>query len=105
MREKQILRLRVKCNAKLETGRTHQIRVHLTHLGNPLLQDPLYGTGFKTKVDILPEKVKGAVMGLKRQALHASKLAFEHPISGKFLDFSSPLPPDMVRIEKMFEGL
>ena len=65
----------------LRTGRTHQIRVHLAHLGHPLVADALYG---------------GApAAGLARQALHARRLAFAHPISGQALDFTAPLPHDM----------
>jgi 23S rRNA pseudouridine1911/1915/1917 synthase len=69
----------VKCT--LQTGRTHQIRVHLASLGHPLVGDDLYG---------------GApAAGLNRQALHAFRLAFEHPVTGAALEFSAPLPPDM----------
>jgi len=65
----------------LRTGRTHQIRVHLAHLGHPLVADALYG---------------GApAAGLARQALHARRLAFAHPITGQALDFSAPLPADL----------
>ncbi len=92
-------------NCDLETGRTHQIRVHLTHIGHPLISDPLYGTGFKTKADGLPAEIKAAINALNRQALHASRLAFEHPLSGEFLDFSSALPADMANLEKLLKSL
>jgi 23S rRNA pseudouridine1911/1915/1917 synthase len=65
----------------LETGRTHQIRVHLQAIGHPVCGDPEYGTG--------------GLYGLERQFLHATRLAFEHPISGEALEFTAPLPPDL----------
>jgi 23S rRNA pseudouridine1911/1915/1917 synthase len=68
-------------DVELETGRTHQIRVHLAAVGNPVVGDPLYGHG--------PE------LGLERQFLHAARLRFEHPWSGEQLDVRSPLPPDL----------
>jgi 23S rRNA pseudouridine1911/1915/1917 synthase len=83
----------VRC--ELETGRTHQIRVHMAHLGHPLLGDPAYGSGFKTKANRLSEQSRNALGALNRQALHAAILGFEHPRSGEFLRFESPLPSDM----------
>jgi 23S rRNA pseudouridine1911/1915/1917 synthase len=88
---------RVHC--ELETGRTHQIRVHLTHIGHPLVGDPLYAPGFATKVNRLPPRPKEAVAALGRQALHAAELGFEHPGTGDELTFFSPLPPDLARLE------
>lgn len=82
----------------LETGRTHQIRVHLAHIGHPVLGDPVYGTGFKTRESALAEAARPLVERLKRQALHAEELGFEHPKSGKPKLFKSPLPVDMERI-------
>ena len=73
---------------RLETGRTHQIRVHLNHLGHGLVGDPLYGKG---KIAGLPE----AAAAFPRQALHAAILGFEHPITGESLNFSSNLPQDL----------
>jgi 23S rRNA pseudouridine1911/1915/1917 synthase len=86
----------VRC--ELETGRTHQIRVHMAHLGHPLLGDATYGSGFKTKANRLSEPQKEALIGLNRQALHAAILGFEHPRSGEFLRFDSPLPADMAAL-------
>ena len=79
---------------QLETGRTHQIRVHMTHIGHPLIGDPVYGTGFKTKSGLLGERAKAAVENFSRQALHARELGFAHPRSGQELLFESPLPAD-----------
>jgi 23S rRNA pseudouridine1911/1915/1917 synthase len=83
---------------RLETGRTHQIRVHLAHLGHPLLGDKTYGTGFKSKAARLPAKARAALEGLGRQALHAYLLAVKHPISGEMLEFRSELPADFGRL-------
>jgi 23S rRNA pseudouridine1911/1915/1917 synthase len=79
----------------LETGRTHQIRVHLAHIGHPVLGDTTYASDFKTKAAKLGETAREALAALDRQALHAAELGFEHPITGKSLHFESPLPPDM----------
>ncbi|MDE2148232.1 MAG: RluA family pseudouridine synthase [Gammaproteobacteria bacterium] len=70
---------------RLETGRTHQIRVHMAHIRHPLLGDPIYGG----------RRCAGADAGFKRQALHARLLAFEHPITARKLAFESPLPADL----------
>lgn len=82
----------------LETGRTHQVRVHLAHIGHPLLGDATYGAGFKASARKLPPPAQAALAALGRQALHAAELAFVHPISGKQLSFTSPLPPDMAQL-------
>ena len=82
----------------LETGRTHQIRVHLTHIGHPLLGDMTYGAGFKASARNLSEEAQAALEALGRQALHAGGLAFVHPVTGKRLRFKSPLPADMARL-------
>ena len=80
---------------RLETGRTHQIRVHMTHLGHPLLGDPLYGRGDSSRMKALSARLGATPAPLKRQALHAASLGFTHPTTGKPLRFSSEMPKDM----------
>jgi 23S rRNA pseudouridine1911/1915/1917 synthase len=84
---------------RLETGRTHQIRVHLAHLGHPILGDGTYGTGFRTKSTHLPLPAREALQSLGRQALHAYLLVFEHPQTGEILRFQSELPPELARLK------
>jgi 23S rRNA pseudouridine1911/1915/1917 synthase len=93
------LAARVAC--RLETGRTHQIRVHLASVGAPCLGDPTYGSGPPA------EKVRQAIAeaGLTRQALHAAVLGFVHPVTGETLRFESPLPPDMAVLQTLLARL
>ena len=83
--------------AILETGRTHQIRVHLSHIGYPLIGDPMYGgkVRFPKKADVI---LKEAIVNFKRQALHARKLTLTHPISGELMSWKAPLPEDMLAL-------
>ena len=78
----------------LETGRTHQIRVHMREARHPLAGDPVYGNPRHPTSDT----VKEAVKALSRQALHAYRLSFEHPVSGETLSFEAPIPDDMYRL-------
>ena len=82
---------------RLETGRTHQIRVHMAYAKHPLIGDPLYGGSFKLPKAATPELVE-MLRTFKRQALHAEKLAFVHPVSGETISTEAPIPADMLAL-------
>ncbi len=86
---------------QLETGRTHQIRVHLAHIGHPLLGDNLYGPHFKTKASHLAPQSQAALAALDRQALHAYRLVLEHPSTAEILEWVSDLPGDFRALKNL----
>lgn len=88
---------------KLETGRTHQIRVHCAHIGTALLGDPLYGQPTRTRLNggqykSIPAELRTALLAFDRQALHAAELHLIHPETGKTMSFTAPLPHDMLAL-------
>ena len=87
----------------LETGRTHQIRVHLAHAGFPVLGDPVYGGRRRLPAGASPALL-AALQAFPRQALHAARLAFVHPASGEELEFEAPLPADMQALIAMLRA-
>ena len=91
-----VLRDAALVECRLETGRTHQVRVHMASIGHPLVGDPVYGRSGKTHGKLLKE------LGFHRQALHAAELGFTHPVTKSRLSFSSPMPADM---QELFNAL
>jgi 23S rRNA pseudouridine1911/1915/1917 synthase len=81
---------------RLETGRTHQVRVHMAHIGHPLIGDPVYGR---------PRTIPGLTLPIARQALHAAVLGFQHPASHKQMRFESVLPEDFTETYLALKGL
>lgn len=88
----------------LETGRTHQIRVHMAHTGHGLIGDPVYGGRRKISARALPEGAADALSGFTRQALHAAVLGFEHPVGGEQMRFEAALPKDMQYLLQVLHG-
>ena len=91
-------------SCRLETGRTHQIRVHMAHMGHSVLGDPLYATGFKSKAARLPSEAQANLDALSRQALHAAVLGFPHPVTDVPMRFESPLPQALQRLRDALAG-
>lgn len=94
----------------LETGRTHQIRVHMAHIGHPVVGDPLYGKGRAGRAggrhaSTVPEPVRGLLVGFPRQALHAVGLSFRHPAGGEPVRYQTGLPPDIRHLIDTLESL
>ena len=85
---------------QLETGRTHQIRVHMAHIGHPVMGDPVYGAGFKTSANRLNDEAQSALKALNRQALHAVRLGFEHPVTKEPMRFESRVPHDIAALKR-----
>lgn len=85
---------------KLETGRTHQIRVHMTHINYPLIGDQVYGGRFQMPAECNPALAE-ALRNFKRQALHATKLGLEHPETGEYMEWELPMPEDMQNLIKL----
>ncbi|MBU8541376.1 RluA family pseudouridine synthase [Roseomonas tokyonensis] len=89
---------------RLATGRTHQIRVHLSHIGHPLVGDPVYLKRVPAAARNLAAPLREALTGFPRQALHAATLGFRHPVTGAALSFTAALPPDMAELLRALEG-
>lgn len=87
---------------KLETGRTHQIRVHMAHIQYPLVGDPVYGGRLKIPKGISSELIKG-LKGFKRQALHAGKLGLIHPLTDEYMDWEQQMPEDMLALLELLK--
>ena len=90
---------------RLETGRTHQIRVHMAHINHPIIGDQDYGMAFRTKANRLPEPLKTMTKDFPRQALHAKLLAFAHPVTGEIMQFEAEMPADMQALVAGFRNL
>ena len=93
-------RAHTRLRLRLETGRTHQIRVHMSFMRHALLGDPVYGGRPKPVKNSIPALIE-EMQGFKRQALHAVKLQLEHPITGELMRWQAPIPADMVRMTQL----
>jgi 23S rRNA-/tRNA-specific pseudouridylate synthase len=90
---------------RLATGRTHQIRVHLASIGHPVIGDPVYGKASRIRRQKLSQKTQETVANFGRQALHATRLGFRHPITGKSMTWDAPDPLDFGRLIAMLESV
>lgn len=87
-------------DVQLETGRTHQIRVHLSHIGHPIIGDDVYGNRQQLRVGLTQEQ-RDAIQQFPRQALHAYQLGFVHPVTGEDIEVTAPLPDDMIKLAEI----
>lgn len=102
-RVKEKFRSHTLLRLRLESGRTHQIRVHMAHLGNPLIGDPLY-LGRPRPLRGASEELRDTMRHFGRQALHAAMLRLEHPITGKMMEWHAPIPEDMQRLTALLRA-
>ena len=89
---------------RLATGRTHQIRVHLSHIGHPLVGDPVYLRRTPAAARLLPPETRDVLLAFPRQALHAATLGFRHPVTGEPLSFVAPVPDDMAKLLMLLDA-
>jgi 23S rRNA pseudouridine1911/1915/1917 synthase len=96
-------RLHTRLRLRLESGRTHQIRVHMAHIDHPLVGDPVYGGRLRLPKGASPELI-AVIRGFRRQALHAAMLRLAHPITGELMEWHAPVPDDMLELAAAFRA-